>query len=323
MFSALENRCLQDIDTIYVLLDSHESLIETRPDISHKIKIYSVSACVTRLYAIYENFVETAVSDYLDSLSECVKFDLLPYELKTEYRMGISYILSKIDQGRYDHLTHENIIKWYYEAHSGIEPYKFVTNALTRHEQNFRLNILVNAFNRVQLKDLTSWLSNHPNIKSLYPDDDSFYQLLEAEIKDFIQLRNDAAHGSIDALEGRDSLNRHCEVIKALIISIGSYLRKNQLLNMLPTGKAREIGFVSECFPANGAFVAKLKIGTEINLYQNIYFLDRTNCYSQPINSIRINDESVIAAKANTDEFEVGIKCNEMVKTQAKIIMTY
>ena len=111
MFSALENRCLQDIDTIYVLLDSHESLIETRPDISHKIKIYSVSACVTRLYAIYENFVETAVSDYLDSLSECVKFDLLPYELKTEYRMGISYILSKIDQGRYDHLTHENIIK--------------------------------------------------------------------------------------------------------------------------------------------------------------------------------------------------------------------
>ena len=111
MFSALEDRCLNDIDVINFIIDSHSKLSDTKTDLRQKIKVFSVSSCVTRLYAIYEYFIETALSDYLDSLSECINFFDLSEEFKKNYRLGISHVLSKIDQRKYNHLNHENIMK--------------------------------------------------------------------------------------------------------------------------------------------------------------------------------------------------------------------
>ncbi len=320
MYSALESRSLDDLAVTSLLLDSHEALVSANGDVSKRIKIYSVSSCITRAYAIYENFVTTAICDYLDSLSECVSFSDLNHAFKTEYRLGISTILSRLEQERYGHLTHENIIKWYYEAHSGVHPYKFVTDALTRHEQNFRIQVLLSNFNRIQLNNLQSWLSHHPEIKKLYPDEDKkVFQLLEAEVNEFVQLRNDASHGTMDNIIGRDSLNRCCELIRAIIISVGSYLRKSKLEHLEKAGKVKYIGLVSESFARNGAFVAKINNGTELSLNQELFFMDSKSCYEQVITSLQIDDLDTILVKAITDEFEVGVKCPHFVSVNTKI----
>jgi hypothetical protein len=320
MFQVLETKSIDEINVVRLLLNIHnEAMAIQDPSIRQKIKVFSVSSCVTRLYAILENFIEISISDYLDSLSELVAFSSLPEKFRTEYRYGISYLLSRIEQGRYNHLNHENIVKWYYEATQNFEHYKFVTEALTRHEQNFRLNIIESTLGKIQLKNFSSWIRNHPKIISLYTDTSSIYEQLESEIKQFIQLRNDASHGIMDNLIGVDNLLRLCDLTQGLIFAISSFLRKSLISDKLTAGKINETGIVTEVFKKSGAIVAEFNKDMALNLSDEIIILESNDCYVDLVSSLMINDISVETVVANHDKFEVGIKLKTLVKKNAKL----
>lgn len=319
MFSALEKKCLEEIEVVKLLIDVHTSAIAERDaQLRQRMKVFSVSSCVTRLYAIHEHFVETAISDYLDALSECASFESLSAEFKNEYRIGVSHILSKIDQGRYDHLNHEEVVKWYYEGITNTQPYRFVTDALTRHEENLRIPTIEKIFNKIQLKDLGSWLAAHPNLKQLYPDEVSFYPQLEAEVKAFVQLRNDASHGTLEDLEGPDNLIRLCDLATSLLISIASFLRKSLVIQLELAGKMKNVGSITETF-SNDAFISTTKNGTSIKVGDKIYIMSTSNCQPEVITSIMVNDQSVQEFTTESDDFEVGLKCENKVKRNALI----
>ncbi len=320
MFLSLQNKSVEDINIVRLLISAHTDFAQSEAAESrNRIKVYAVSSCVTRLYAIYENFIETALSDYLDSLTELVRFSSLPDPLKIEYRMGVSYLLGKIDQGRYKHLSHENIVKWYYEALNDRENYNLVNAALVRHEQNLRLNIIDSLFSRIQLHNIRNWLSDHPEIKALYPDEGSIIEQFESELKDFVQFRNDASHGTIDSLEGEDNLNRLCEMLIAFVKAITSYLTKSLLSVMENNGKATHLGDVTESFEQNGAFITKVFEGTKISEGEILYFVSNNNCYSQEVGSMMLNDHPVTTVVAEADDYEVGIRCDDKVKKHSKI----
>lgn len=186
MFSALTNNTLDQVSVVEQFIITHEKMIaQQEASTRRRMKIYAVSSCVTYLYAIFEHFIETSISDYLDAIPELVRYQALTKELKNDYRIGISHILSKIDNERYSHLVHENVVKWYHEAIVDSESYRFVTEALTRHDQNLRLNIVENLYSRVQMNDLRNWLNNHQEIKSLYSESASIYEQLESELRNF------------------------------------------------------------------------------------------------------------------------------------------
>jgi hypothetical protein len=50
--------------------------------------------------------------------------------MRTEYRVGISHLLNRLDSPRYSHLDHGNLIRWYHEALAAHSPYRFVPEAL-------------------------------------------------------------------------------------------------------------------------------------------------------------------------------------------------
>jgi len=133
MFSSLEKNALDNIDVVEMLVNVHRET-EEKCDISirNNVKAYTVSSCVTRLYAVYENYIKAAMSDYLDILSELVKFSALTEEFKNNYRLGISHLLAKVDQGRYQRLSHENIVKWYYEGNFSITAGKDRSQGLSK-----------------------------------------------------------------------------------------------------------------------------------------------------------------------------------------------
>jgi hypothetical protein len=265
MFSSLERNALDNIDVVEMLINVHkETEGKCAPGIRNNVKVYTVSSCVTRLYAVYENFIKAAMSDYLDILSELVKFSALTNEFKNNYRLGISHLLAKVDQGRYKHLSHENIVKWYYEALNDKSKYRFVTDALTRHEQNMRLNIVLDIYSRIDLKELGGWLSKHPEIKALYEDKDSIYQQLEAEVTDFVKTRNEASHGGMDSLISEQNLYRYCNIVRAFIKALTCYLSKDLLIRRMELGTAIRLGITTEVFPKSSAFIAKLCDGAEI-----------------------------------------------------------
>src|SRR4051794_10245947 len=129
MFDALLQNALTQIEVTEALIATHEEYASAQAaDRERVVKQYAVASCVTRLYAIYEWFVETLLADYLDALPEILSYADLPDGLKVEYRMGISHVLSRLDADRYSHLKHENVIRWYHEALTG-SAYRFVVEA--------------------------------------------------------------------------------------------------------------------------------------------------------------------------------------------------
>lgn len=320
MFLSLQSKTIADIEIVRLLIESHRKLADgASSEKRNGIKAYAVSSSVTRLYAVYEMFIETAISDYLDSLSEFKSFSSLSSSFKKEYRNGISYILGKVDQGRYRHLNYENIVKWYYEALSDNENYQIISDALIRHEQNLRLNIVDSLFSRIQLTDFKNWLSSHPDIRALYQDGGSITEQFESEINDFVQLRNDASHGAIDSLEGDDNLVRLCEVVAAVVNAVSSFLTKSLILIMEDSGDLIHLGNVIESFGQNGSFITKIKKDTEVSEGDKLYFLGNNNCHSQTIESMMIDDQSITNLVAKNDDYEVGIKCADGVKKNFRI----
>lgn len=320
MFTSLSTNTLNKVRVVEELVVIHEKIIGEKDAVMRRgMKLYAVSSCVTHLYAIFENFIETGISDFLDAIPELVTYKSLSKGLKNEYRIGISHVLSRIDSKRYNHLVHENVILWYHEALSNAGSYRFVTEALTRHDQNLRLSVIDGMLSRIQLKDLRGWLSRHPDICFLYTEEALIYEQLEAELRSFVQLRNDAAHGVLDDLEGRDNLRRFCLLITCLVTAISSFLRKDLLLKRSDAGKAKIIGSVTEVFVRNGAFIAVVANGTALSKGDVIYLVGSNYCDSQEIQSMQINDNDVDHVIADHEDFEIGIKCALAAKRNAAL----
>lgn len=319
MFSILEKNSLDKIEFIREMLNHHNDLAKERQGVRSKIRYFSVASSVTQLYAIYEGFVETSISDYLDLLSECIQFSDLSEGFKKEYRTGISYVLNKIGQGKYLNTNHQNVVKWYHDALNDKKKYRFVSDALTRHEQNLRLNVLDSMLSRIDIAVFQSWANNHSVIKDLYPDEGLTYSLFESEVKNFVQLRNDVSHGSLDSLEGRDNLERLCDLTSSLIKLVSSLLRKIMLEKMSNNKKAIKLGEVTESFGRNGAFIAKLNNKIELSLGDTIYFDNNNGCYEQVIDSMRKDDISINTITSDSDDFELGIKCADLVKVKTSM----
>lgn len=308
MFASLTSSSLASVRVVREFVAHHERLLADHDAAARQeMKIYSVSSSVTRLYAIYERFVETLVSDFLDAIPEYCSFAALPDAMRSEYRIGISHLLSRLDSPRYHHLNHENLIRWYHEALSAVTPYRFVPEALTRHDENLRLSVLSGMLSRVQATDLQGWLSHHSSITALYPDQTALWEQIESELKNFIQQRNDAAHGTLSELAGPDPLLRYCDLITALIESLSAYLYRQIVVGREAAGKAILLGRVDEIFAAHSASIVPLQPGRSLTLGQRIHVVGQWSCVEAVVESMRIENETAFAVSAVGEVLEVGI----------------
>lgn len=320
MFGGLQANALSQIEIARSLIGNHEEILRAQPpERRGPIKVYAVASCVTRIYAIYEHFVETLLSDFVDSIPELLPYANLSEGLKKEYRFGISYILGKIDAERYSHLTHENVILWYHEAISNAPKYRFVTEALTRHDHNLRLNIVENLVSRLDLGGLREWLSRSERVVALYEEQNAITEQLDAELRSFVQLRNDAAHGTLETLEGRDNLVRYCDLISALIIALAEYLSKHLLLHRVNAGKSKKVGVVTEVFTKANAFIVQLDTGSELACGLPIHIISSNQYQSDAILSMQVQGQDVDQVTAVSQAFEVGLRCNAIPKRNVEL----
>jgi len=132
---------------------------------------------------------------------------------------------------------------------------------------------------------------------------------LEAELREFVQLRNDAAHGLLHTLPGRSILERNCLVIRALIYALTSFVHNHLLSRRTAAGRMFRIGKVSAVFPRSGAFIVRVQKGTEIVRGMSVHFLSNGMCDCATIQSIQVDDVAVERTTAEVDGFEVGLAC--------------
>lgn len=320
MFDALTSNAINQIATVKKLVANHESMQDGLDAVERKnIKLYAVSSCATRLYAIYENFVHQVVSDYLDAIPELKRFATLSAGFQQEYRIGISYLLGRLDHARYHHLKHENVIGWYHGAITNTTPYRFVAEALIRHEENLRLQVVDSLLSRVQLPGIREWISNHGEVLALYTEHTAVHEQLEAELRNFVQLRNDAAHGNIADLVGPDAQLRFCDMIESLILAIASYIHRCVLHMREEAGKVKRIGKVTEVFPRKGVFIAQIDSRVTVQVGLQVHFIGLGYCGALPIMSLQLDDEPIAGFTSTQPNLEVGVRVSGLPKKNAEI----
>lgn len=314
MFQALVDKSKGNIDTIMLLIDAHEAIsVNEAAHKRHEIKSYSQASSLTRLYAVYESFIEKILSEYLDFLSENYFFSEMSEGFKKEYRLGISHLLSRIDQGRYNHLNHDDIVTLYYRAINNHDSYQFVNDALTRHEQNFRLNILENLFSRVGLEGFCNWLVSNRNMLSYYDGAEISKEVVESKIKEFVQLRNDASHGEIDNLISSEVLKDYCNFLISLIEAVREFLVKSIIDKMKYKEKLLMHGKVTESY-RNNAVVIKLVASSNFSVGDDLYVVSGSSCFSTKCISIQLDSVDQESVKDLEMGVEVGVLCEVPIK---------
>lgn len=284
-----------------------------------KIRQHAFATSVTRIYAVFESFVNKALSDYLDFLSSSMSYKNLPAGIKDEYRIGISHVLSKLHHDRFKSLIHETLIDKYHKAINNFSNYQFVTQALIRHDANLKLEVISSLFSRLQLKEFDKWIENNYKIISLYEDGDRIKERFDTELKKFIQDRNDSSHGLPENIGGETAILRYCALIEAAIHAITSYLNKNIINLKVQCGAAFKVGVVTEVFLEAQAYVAKINSGAMIDIDNVFYFCEDYDFYAQSFSSIQINGTAYDNVIIKKDKFEVGLSGERLAKKRTEI----
>jgi len=268
--------------------------------------VYDHCAVVTRLYAIYERFVEDLITEWLEYLPDIVtQYSDLEERIKDTHQTGVGRLLLDLKKKRFEHLSINEVIQGLFNGVTGKEKYKLIPDAFLLHEQNLRREVLEKLFADAGISNAWAWVDKHREVKQFIEDVRGSQTTAEAVLNELITYRNDAAHGAIvddildskELLELGDFIQVLCEALAELVTF--------QIVN-----KYNKISQITEWYKQPKAGVAKVKEIT-LSVGQNLFLVNEASSYCQlaKIESIMINDvpqEQVIA----TTEQEVGLKFN-------------
>jgi hypothetical protein len=272
-------------------------------------QIYDHCATVTRLYAIYERFVEDLISDWLRLLPELVaRYSDLGDKIQKTHREGIGRLLLDLNKNRFQHLPVEKVVQGLFSGITGTEQYELLPDAFLLHEQNLRKEVLETLFADAGIDNAWRWVNKHRKIKYFVEEIRGSQNTAEGELKQLVDYRNEAAHGGVDQILGTQELLDLGDFVKALCEALAELVSFQIISRKTSIGKAKEIGKITEWFKKPRAAVATV---TEITLSVGVslWLVSETSSYCKlaKIESIKIND----IAKDEVEiisETEVGLK---------------
>ncbi|WP_446358366.1 MAE_28990/MAE_18760 family HEPN-like nuclease [Coleofasciculus sp. A1-SPW-01] len=130
--------------------------------------MYDHCAVVTRLYAIYERFVENLIREWIQVLP-----DLFPVYADLEericntHRIGVARLLLDLTKNRFGHLSIEEVIRGLFYGASGTgTKYELLPDAFLLHEQNLRREPLEKMFADAGIGNAWTWVEKYRKIKN-------------------------------------------------------------------------------------------------------------------------------------------------------------
>ncbi|WP_413163485.1 MAE_28990/MAE_18760 family HEPN-like nuclease [Capilliphycus salinus ALCB114379] len=335
MFDDLINRASQEISTVRAIIKSNDilrgilfveeneirKLLEDKTDLIDAVpsetewQIYDHCAVVTRLYAIYERFVEDLITDWLRVLPEIVSsYSQLSEKIQNTHREGIGRLLLDINKNRFQHLSVETVVQGLFSGITATGKYELLPEAFLLHEQNLRKDILEKLFSDAGIENTWRWVIKHREIKYFVEEIRGNQNTPEGELKQLIDYRNEAAHGTIDEILGTDELLNLGDFVEALCKALAELVTYQVIQEKSKVGQIKEVGKITEWFKKPRAAVAKVK-DISLTVGDNIFLVNEVSscCKLAKIESIKINDVSTDEAQI-TSETEVGLKFDTDIK---------
>lgn len=272
-------------------------------------RIYDHCAVVTRLYAIYESFVEELLRDWLILLPEIYPRYLdLQETIRNTHQVGVGKILTELKKNKYEHLSPEKVMQGLFYGNTGEKEYELLPDAFLIQEQNLRREPLERLFANAGILKAWVWVEKHRAIKYFLEEIKGNQNTAEGELNEFISYRNDAAHGFPDDILGASALLELCDFVDALAQALAELVTYEFIKCKKSIGQIKEIGKITEWFKKPNAGVAvveeiKLSVGNKLFLVNE----DTSCCYLVAITSLQVNDSPVNNLQTTTG-MEVGLK---------------
>jgi hypothetical protein len=279
---------------------------------------YENCAAVTRLYAIYESFVEDLITAWIQELPKLVpNYTDLDERIKETHIDNVGRILRDRNKQRFSELKPSEIIGGLYKGVINTHPYELLAEAFTihdspserLHQRNLRKEDLDELLKNAGICQNTwNWVKNSRNIKTFIRD---VIQENTAEglLRELIDYRNNAAHGiAINIILGVDELLQLCDFIEMICESLSELATYQLLLKQEKQGQAKKIGSISEWFKKPQAGVAKIN-SIKLKLGDRLFLISYGNCQVAEIMSLKIDDTPYQEINISS-ETEVGVKFN-------------
>ncbi|MFB8790354.1 MAG: MAE_28990/MAE_18760 family HEPN-like nuclease [Potamolinea sp.] len=300
----------QDHVTRQILEENKEfkSLLDVAPTETEWL-VCDHCAAVTRLYAIYERFVEDLISDWLRFLPELFsRYSDLGEKVKNTHREGVGRLLLDLNKNRFQHLSVDKVVQGLFSGITDTEKYTLLPEAFLLHEQNLRKEVIEKIFQDAGIENAWKWVINHREIKNFVEEIRGSQNTAEGELKQLIDYRNEAAHGSVDEILGTQKLLDLGYFVEALCKALAELVTYQVLERKALIGNAKEIGTITEWFKKPGAAVAKVRKST-LSVGGSLWLVSESSSYCQlaTIESIQIKDIPNAQVEI-ISETEVGLK---------------
>jgi hypothetical protein len=292
------------------VLDADLCAIKAALPESVRWRVMEHTLTVGHLYALYENYCENILSDWVNFLTERFSFAELPESLVESYQAGFARLSGILPSPRYSNLTIKSIINNYHSALEGLKNYQLDTECLTYHKNNLRWPDVTQIFSRCGINDINGWIASSNSLKQYFEENQQkIADQVEAKLSDLIQYRNDCSHGVVEVNEilGHDDLIDMITFIEIICTSLDQLILWKKLEILIEKGSAHAAGRATEVFRTANAFICTSEEMT-YEVGQKIYVKKGAFVIVDEITSIQIDDNSVIRAVAKSGD-ELGMQC--------------
>jgi hypothetical protein len=294
--------------------------------------VYEHCSVITRLYSIYESFVKSIIHEWIDRLPSIVTdYSQLDEIIRRSHAANIGDLLSKMCNRKDDFkdTSVKDTLEGLYQGVSGNRNYQLLRDAFSAHEQNLRKDILEELFREAGIHEhCWAWVQKHPKVIKIIIDSESAEARTkdtETRLRDFVQDRNEAAHGKVttdkSGLLNSRLLLELCDFIEVVCLSLSELVRYKTLEKQKQYNLAQQIGKIKRFRDKLQVAEATFDEDTNILVGQEIYIIrdsDCSECQIAIIENIRIDgidrQDAIVNAK-----MKVELKLNIFTKEKAKI----
>lgn len=282
-------------------------------------RIFDHCAAMSRLYALFEQFCESVLADWIEFRTKGVKFVNLPEEIQNAYALGFPIALQDSKKVRYSHLIAADMISEYSNALKGEKEFRLTPECLTSHKGNIRWDEISGMFGRCGVEGLTSWVGLNTNLIDHFQEKKKILEQANSKLSEFVRYRNDAAHGLVapDEILGRDQICDYAEFIVALCTCLSELVSHSAVEFLISSGIASDIGIVKEV-KKNCVVVCNVE-GANINLGDRLHLLTHRSCSVRVVNGLMLDDSpknNIVVAVAT----EVGIQFDMPGIRRARVV---
>jgi len=285
-------------------------------------RVYDHCAVVTRLYAIYERFVENLITDWVRLLPSIFpRYVDLEETIQNTHRTGVGRLLCDLKKNRFEHLSIDQVVQGLFRGVTGEEEYALLPDAFLLHEQNLRKGVLEQLLAGAGIQNAWAWVEKHRAVKHFLEVRVS-ENTAEGELNELVTYRNEAAHGAvIDNFLGSNALLELCEFIETLCQALAELVTYQVIEQQKSIGQVREIGRITEWFKKSRAAVAKVE-ETTLSVRGSLFLVGEAYCQLATIESIRIDDVDQETVKT-TSGMEVGFKFDVDAREGLRLYMVW